>query len=251
MEDFFLPISFTSKFRLLSGITTRRAGNLKIRTRRKEIARLLNISYCRITTGEQVHKNNIAIVRTKDLGTEFPDTDGLITDLVGVPLAIFVADCPPIFLFEPERRIIGLLHAGWRSTLGNISYKAVDIISREFRAKPENLLVTIGPHICKECYKVGWSPVAEAFTHCFEPFGKEVLNSIILESGQTADQSVQEKSWCIDLARANSCQFEKAGVRSKNIGIPARCTYEDENFFSYRRDNGSPSRMMALIQLNR
>jgi len=246
MEDFFLPISFISKFPVLTGTTTRSAGNAKFLKKRKEIAHRLNIPYSRTTTGEQVHKNSIAIVREKDLGRKFPTTDGLITDLPNVPLAIFVADCPPIFLFDPQKKIVGLLHAGWRSTVADISSQAVEIMSEVFGVKAENLLVAIGPHICKECYRVPWSPVAKAFTECFESFGREVLLSIISES----PQAPQEKFWSIDLARANSYQLQRAGVLPENIEITPICTYEHKNFFSYRRDKTSAGRLMAIIQLS-
>ncbi len=280
MEDFFLPISFTplegpvrkgeeecflnewsgrglkslpdlltgftSKFPVLAGITTGNAGNAKLPENRKEIARRLNIPYSGITTGEQVHNNNIAIVKENDRGRKFPSTDGLITDLPNVPLAIFVADCPPIFLFHPQRKLVGLLHAGWRSTLADISSQAVKIMSQGFGAKARNLRAVIGPHICKECYKVSWSPVAKAFTECFESWGREVLASIISESSQSS----REKFWSIDLAMANSCQLQRAGVIEENIEIIPVCTYEDKRFFSYRRDKTSAGRMMAVIQTN-
>jgi len=246
MEDFFLPISFTSKFPVLAGITTLHAGNARFPEKRKEIAQRLKISYSEITTGEQVHKNSIAIVKEKDRGREFPATDGLITDLPDVPLAVFVADCPPIFLFHPQRKIVGLLHAGWRSTVANISSQAVKIISQDFGAEARNLLIVIGPHICKECYKVSWSPVAKAFTECFESWGREISASIISELPRTS----QEKFWSIDLAKANSYQLQRAGVLPENIEIVSICTYEHKNFFSYRRDKTSPGRMMAVIRLN-
>jgi hypothetical protein len=251
MEDFFLPISFSSRFPILAGITTSGAGNSKFPQKRREMAHRLDIPYSRITTGDQVHKNNIAIVREKDLGRKFPVTDGLITDLPNVPLAIFVADCPPVFLFDPRKKVIGLLHAGWRSTVAKISSKAVEIMSEDFGVKAEDLLVAIGPHICKECYRVSWSPVAKAFRERFEPFGREVLASIVSEFPQAKAQVSQERFWSIDLARANSYQLQRAGVLPENIEISPSCTYEDKNLFSYRRDKSSAGRLMAIIQLKR
>jgi len=250
MEEFFLPISFSSRFPILAGVTTSSAGNSKFPQKRREIAHRLDIPYSRITTGDQVHKNKIAIVRKKDLGRKFPATDGLITDLPNVPLAIFVADCPPVFLFDPRKKIIGLLHAGWRSTVAKISCKAVEIMSEDFGVKAENIFVAIGPHICKECYRVSWSPVAKAFTECFEPFGREVLASIVSEFPQAEAQVSQEKFWSIDLAKANSYQLQRVGVLPENIEISPICTYEDKKLFSYRRDKSSAGRLMAIIQLH-
>ena len=197
-----------------------------------------------------MHKNSIAIVREEDLGRKFPTTDGLITALPDVPLAIFIADCPPVFLFDPQRKIVGLLHAGWRSTVTNISSKAVKIMSENFGVRTDGLLVTIGPHICKKCYTVPWSPVAKVFTKCFEPFGREVLASIISESPKTKPQASHKKFWSVDLAKANAYQLQRAGVLQENIEIIPICTYEHKNFFSYRREKASAGRSMAIIQLN-
>jgi len=250
MKEFFLPISFTSKFPVVAGITTLNAGNSKLVEKRREIARRLNIPYFRITSGEQVHGNNIVIVTKKDLGKKFPATDGLITDLPKVPLAVFTADCPPLFLLEPQKKIVGLLHAGWRSTVANISSRAVGIMSETFGVKADSLLVTIGPHICKKCYEVSWSPVAKAFSECFQSFGREVLDSIISESPRAKAQASPKNSWLVDLARANAYQLQRAGVLPENIEISTICTYEDKNFFSYRRDKARAGRLMALIQLD-
>ncbi len=250
MKDFFIPISFTSKLPVLAGITTLGAGNAKLVEKRREIARRLNVPYSRITSGEQVHKDNIAIVRKKDLGRKFPATDGLITDLPKVPLAIFTADCPPIFLLDPQRKIAGLLHAGWRSTVANISSRAVGIMSETFGVKANSLLVAIGPHICKKCYRVSWSPVAEAFSECFQSFEKEVLDSIISQLPREQSEASQKNSWLVDLARANAYQLQRAGVLPENIEISTICTYEDKSFFSYRRDKARAGRLMALMQLD-
>ncbi|MCJ7646652.1 laccase domain-containing protein [bacterium] len=105
--------------------------------------------------------------------------------------------------------------------------------------------------MCKEWYRVSWSPVAKAFRERFEPFGREVLASIVSEFPQAKAQVSQERFWSIDLARANSYQLQRAGVLPENIEISPICTYEDKNLFSYRRDKSSAGRLMAIIQLKR
>ena len=184
------------------------------------------------------------------MGRKFPGTDGLITAVPKVPLAVFTADCPPIFLLDPQRKIVGLLHAGWRSTVANISTRAVEIMSEIFGVKVEELLVAIGPHICKNCYRVSWSPVAKAFFECFKSFGREVLASIISETHQVDTQDSRKKFWSVDLGKANAYQLQRAGVLQENIQISAVCTYEHKNFFSYRRNKSSDERLMAIIQSN-
>jgi len=249
MEDFFLRISFNSDFPVFAGITTRSAGNSELQETRREIAHRLKIPYSRITTGDQVHKDNIAIVTDKDLGRDFPATDGLITHLPDVPLAVFVADCLPIFLFEPRRHVIGLLHAGWRGTVAGISSKAIGILLENFGVKAEDIIVAIGPHICKECYEVPWSPVARALTECFEFLGREVLALVVSEYPKGKTKTFHNKFWSIDLAKANCFQLQRAGVLPENIEISPICTYENRNFFSYRREKASAGRLMAVIEL--
>ena len=141
MKGFILPIKYsipTSKIK--SFITTRKAGNFK------------KVRDLGVTRGKQVHSAKVRVVREKDAGRQFPATDGLITDLLHIPLAVFTADCVPIFLYDPGTNSIGMVHAGREGTKKRILEKTVRKMTKFYKIKCENLLVSFGPHICKNCY---------------------------------------------------------------------------------------------------
>lgn len=118
-------------------------------------------------SGEQVHGVNIEYcdgLRGDDflVGKIFPETDGLITDRPGVALLIKYADCTPIVLFDPVKRVQAVLHSGWRGTVQEISAHALERLESDFMCRREDLVVYLGPSIDQMSYEVGLE-VYEAF----------------------------------------------------------------------------------------
>jgi YfiH family protein len=112
---------------------------------------------------EQVHGTEISIVPGAHTITSpdglpvVPKVDGLLTNTPGVTLAIYVADCGPIWLADRETGAIGLLHSGKKGTEGNILGKALEIMAREFGSKPENVAVVLGPCIRPPHYEIDFA----------------------------------------------------------------------------------------------
>ena len=102
-----------------------------------------------IIFGEQVHGDNIKIVTGKAAGKVLPQTDGLITREKGIILAVFTADCLPVFIFDKVKKIIGLVHAGRAGLSKFIVSKAINMFVNNFGSKPLDIHTAIGPHICK------------------------------------------------------------------------------------------------------
>ncbi len=142
------------------------------------------------------------------------DADGFYTRKEGVFLGIRFADCVPIILMDTKERIIMAVHAGWRGTFLNIVKKGVRIL-KEMGAKPEDIIVSIGPHICSRCYRVK-DDVASKFDDKF-----------ILK---------KDDNLYLNLEKANIAQLESEGIKRENIKTVGVCTYENKAFFSYRRD---------------
>ena len=114
-----------------------------------------------IIFGEQVHGDNIKIVTGNDAGKVLPQTDGLITREKGIILAVFTADCLPVFIFDKVKKIIGLVHAGRAGLSKFIVSKAINMFVKNFGSKPLDIHTAIGPHICKQCYNVNLDAMAE------------------------------------------------------------------------------------------
>ena len=91
------------------------------------------------------------ILRDRD----YTDVDGMITNVPGIVLATFYADCVPIYLADPVSRSIGLLHSGWKGTVHNIIKNGIRAMKKTYGAKPANILAGIGPSICGSCYEIG------------------------------------------------------------------------------------------------
>ena len=164
-------------------------------------------------------------------GAEF---DGLVCQRKGPVLGAFAADCIPILFAEPDARICGAAHAGWRGTVAGI---ARNVIARmvELGARPSRVAVALGPSIGPCCFEVGPEVVA-AFRAAFGEIPRMIV------PGPRKDH--------IDLRVATRAVLERAGVRSDRIDDSPPCTRcEPDRFFSYRRDGQDGGVHMAFIGL--
>jgi polyphenol oxidase len=138
----------------------------------------------RLTVADQRHTDRVAVVgaalagRGHDGGADaaaaFPATDALITDLPGAALAILVADCAPVVLFDPRRRAVGVAHSGRAGTVRGVVPKTVAAMAAAFGSAPRDLLVGIGPAIGAASYEIGAAEAAEVMT-AFGAAGTELL----------------------------------------------------------------------------
>lgn len=164
---------------------------------------------------------------------ELPETDGLVTDLPGVVLTSTHGDCIPVWAFDPEKRVIGLAHAGWKGTLNGIAAELIRVMQQEYGCRAESILTYIGPGIDLCHFEVG-PEVAVQFREKSPEFGKYVHDR---PDGKSM----------IDLKGINRLLL--AAARVKNIAVSTECTYcEEERYYSYRRCKDS-ERMLAYIEL--
>lgn len=158
--------------------------------------------------------------------------DGLVCDRVGPVLGAFAADCIPLVFAEPEARVCGAAHAGWRGTVSGVGGNVVERM-QSLGAKRARIRVALGPSIGPCCFEVG-PEVVSAFR---EAFGE--LPGMVV-AGPRKDH--------IDLRVAMRASLERAGVRSELIDDRPPCTRcEADRFFSYRRDGQSGGVHMGFI----
>ena len=174
-------------------------------------------------TLRQVHSS--IVVNALGVKDRQHDGDALITDEIGISVAVRAADCVPILLFDSSRHAVAAVHAGWRGSAAEIVSHTVRKMAVEFASEPVNLWAAIGPCIRECCYQVG--PDVWALFHPFEEAdGKRYLN----------------------LALANRQQLETAGVPSAQIFDSSLCTScQLQDFFSFRREPTNPGRMLSAI----
>lgn len=193
--------------------------------------------------GRQVHGTRIVVVDGSHRGKgaripddAFPATDGFVTDVPGVALAVLGADCAPVYFFDRRRRAIGLVHAGWRGTAAGIGREALAVMKAAFGTEPEDVSAAIGPGIGPCCYQVG-AEVADAYR-------KAGFASAL------APWPGEPGRWRLDLAAALRSQLVREGVPEPHIASAAICTHcRDDLFFSHRRAGRPAGRMAAVIGL--
>ena len=188
----------------------------------------------------QTHTANVVRVgkadRTHGLYSEvLEERDGLITNEPGVALTVFSADCTPILLFDPVKRAIGAVHAGWRGTAAGIVRNCVEAMSREFGSEPANLRAAIGPCIGQCCFETD-RDVPDA------------MRQALGKAAETAIRSAENGKFYVDLKRLNALWLQNAGVET--VDVCADCTAcRPDRFWSHRRVGSARGSLAAIIML--
>ena len=211
---------------LKHGFSTRRLGDLKDRVKLDAAAALLGVE--RPVTLKQVHGTTI---RRAAHSAEGLDGDGwtLGPGDEGVTVAVYTADCVPLYLWSDDGRFAGVFHAGWKGTAAGMPGAAVRALV-ERGAERGSLRAAFGPHIGVEAYKVG--PDLE---HNFPP-------SAFVKKADGLH---------LDLWAEGRRQLLEAGVPAAGIGPAGPCTYSSpDSYYSFRRDKQG-ARMLAFLSLDR
>ena len=160
--------------------------------------------------------------------------DIIFTDKPGVTLYMRFADCVPILLHDPKKKVAGIAHAGWLGTVRATSSAAVRAMTEHYGSRPEDIQAAIGPSIGVDHYEVGPDVIARVN----ETFGADATKLIEVRDGKTY----------LDLWAANRLQLEQSGVRQIEVaGLCTACHLED--WYSHRAEKGKTGRFGALIAL--
>lgn len=183
---------------------------------------------------KQVHGNTVnsitSLSQCMGLDTsKIPENaDVFVTNLKGVTLTCFYADCTPILFYDPVNKVIATAHAGWRGTVCGSQCAAVQTMCEQYGCERKNILVAIGPCISAKNYQVG----------------NEVASHFHSQSVTIID-GVEH----VDLRKENSIKLQLAGIDEKNIFICDDCTFENEKYFSHRRMGEQRGSGVAFISL--
>ena len=217
----------------------------RVAENRKIILDALSIDYRTAVTAQQVHKDKIALVRKEDkdrgafkYSKGIGQTDALITDISGIPLLMCYADCVPIFILDPIKKAIALIHSGRKGTELELTLKTLFKMKKIFKTNPCSCLAAIFPSIGPCCYSIKEENKIDDYW----------LNQVgyNIEPISLKNKGVRR----LDLRKANNVQLIKAGLLKKNIFVNEICTADHpELFFSYRRDKGNTGRMAAIFML--
>ena len=241
---FRVPEIFSSVKNLVTGESTRHGGvspapynslNLGGSTKdsqenvlenNKRFFDALNIDFEKVAKSHQVHSADILNVTTAG---RFEGYDALITNIPNVQLAVTIADCTPILIFDPVQKAVAAIHAGWRGTVQEIVLKTGLAMQKEYGTNPEDCLAYVGTCIDACSFEVG-ADVADNFNSKFKQWDD------------------QKNKFFVDLKLANKDQLIRFGIRPENVEIsPFSTVLNNEDYFSYRFENGLTGRMLATI----
>lgn len=173
--------------------------------------------------GHQVHGTRVLSHAGTTGWVTMEGADGHVTNEAGVLLLVTVADCIPVYLIDPTRRVAGLLHSGWRGSSAGILARGLEVMVEQFDSSVDDIIMHCGIGICGNCYEVG----SEVMDGCGR--GREGAGP-----------------WHLDLREVLAEQATALGVR--NISTSQFCSSHDRpRFFSHRGSGGQDGRMVAYL----
>lgn len=213
----------------------------------RRVAEWLDVDYNRMTAVPQVHDCRVKTVDDRNCGAGITGPcfaegyDAMITNCRGILLMTLHGDCIPVFLYDPVRQAIGMVHSGWRGTVKRVAAHAVAAMVQHYGTDPSDLYAAIGPSICKDCFEIDL-PVYEEILAAF-PKAKEP--PVSYHNPQTGKYHV-----ALQMLAAET--LTECGVRRENIDVSGICTCCAENekdYFSHRRAGAASGIMAGVICL--
>ncbi len=212
----------------------------------RRMAKVLEAEVDQMVLSFQTHTVNVRKVTREDCGKgivrtrDYRDVDGLITDVPGITLVTFYADCVPLYLLDPVHKAIGLSHSGWRGTVARMGRVTLEAMAREYGTSPKDVLCCIGPSICQDCFEVGQEVILEFQKEFDEKYWRELFYQ--KENGK----------YQLDLWKANQIIFAEAGVEEKHIQTTDICTRCNPDYlFSHRVMGNERGNLAAFLGLKR
>ncbi len=211
-----------------------------VRENRRRAAAAMGFEIRQMVCGAQIHGAQVAIVTAQDAGRgalvyedALPNVDALVTDAPGVLLALFFADCLPIFFADAVRGVVGVAHAGWRGLDAGVIKNTIATMQTAYGTTPGDLWAAVGPGIGPVHFEVG-DEVATRFPD-------EILRLL-------GDQAKPH----VDLPKVAVRCLLKAGVSPARLSVSEDCTANSpDRYFSHRRDGARTGRMGAFIGVRR
>jgi hypothetical protein len=218
-----LKFSVFNNFPLKFGISEKSDGDLTAADNRRIFFERQGIDEKNIVRLGQIHSATVVKVDDTHRGKIIPNADGLVTEDENLFLTVTVADCFPVYFYNPVLNFIGLVHSGWRGTVANIAGEAVKVMG----TKPADLIAGIGPGI-QACHFEIKEDVLEKFA--------KYPKAIIYREGKIF----------INLPNIIIQQLTDAGLKTANIENCGECTFcKKEKYFSFRRDR--PKNVQAMV----
>jgi YfiH family protein len=217
-------LNFDSNENLIIGISDKSWGNMRVFLNSKNLVTEKNRRiffapfHKKVIAADLIHGNRV-VVADNSSAEIVKACDALITNNPNLILSITVADCLPIYFYDPIKKVVAIAHAGWRGVENEIAREVVKVFAKKYDSDSKDILAFIGPHI-GACHFEVQRDVADKFL-----FYKNHITN-------------KEEGTYIDLGQIVLEQLVKAGLLAENINLSSECTYcLHSKYFSFRRDN--------------
>ncbi len=247
---------FTEAGGLAHGFTTRLGGvscgayaSLNIGIRRpddkehimenlRRSVRAVGGTFENLVISHQTHGTVIRKITRNEAGegargeTDTPEADALMTNEADIPLLTYYADCVPVALYDPKKRVIAVVHAGWRGTVSGIAALTAEAMCLEYGCAPQDILAAIGASIGKCCFEIG-EDIKDAFLPEF-----------------LSPSPLRKDKFFADLWQYNAYHLKRAGVPEENIILSGECTKcRNDKYFSNRAQGGVMGNHGLIMEL--
>lgn len=213
-----------------------------VRENYRRLLEALGIPEQELCFTKQVHGSAVRIVTGSDRRELFSpfeyEADGIVTNVRGLPLICYTADCVPVLLCDPESGVVGAVHCGWRGTVADILGNAIDqMIS--LGALPSSICAAIGPAIDMCCYETG------------PEVPQEIERLLSDEAEGTFFRLGDSDKFMVDLKETNRRRLISLGVKKKNISVSDECTLcNGDRYWSHRGTGGERGSQASVIMLD-
>jgi len=223
---------------------TRGDDEAAVRENYHRIAKSIGVKCENMVLSQQTHTTNVRVVTEKDKGKgivkplDYTDVDGMVTNIHGICLVTFYADCVPLYFVDPVQKAIGLSHSGWRGTVGKIGKETIRKMEEQYGSDPKDILAAVGPSICKDCYEVSEDVILEFQKNFKERYWKDLFYR--KENGK----------YQLDLWKANEIIFKESGILPEHIAVTNVCTHcNSEMLYSHRTSGERRGNLAAFLAL--
>lgn len=215
-----------------------------VRENFRRIADAIGVKCEDMVFSQQTHTANVRVVTEEDRGMgitrplEWQDVDGLVTNVPGICLVTFYADCVPLFFLDPVKKVIGLSHSGWRGTVSKIGKETIRKMQKTYGCNPQDILAAVGPSICQDCYEVSEEVILQFQMH----FSEKDWASLFYKK--------ENGKYQLDLWKANEIIFLEAGINKDHIAVTNVCTHcNSDVLYSHRTMGNNRGNLAAFLAL--
>ena len=216
----------------------------KVQRNYRIIADTIGVSTEWMVCSDQTHTTNVKVVTKEDAGKgllqpkDYQDIDGLITNVPGLCLVTYYADCVPLLFLDPVQKVIASSHSGWRGTVGHMGEITIQKMQREFGCRPEHILAAIGPSICQDCYEVS-EDVIQQFQQAFP---ENIWADLYYRK--------ENGKYQLNLWKANEWILLNSGILPEHLAVTNLCTCcNSDLLFSHRASHGKRGTLAAFLAL--